>query len=371
MSLVVRKPVAEDAVQAVRKDEGKSGPGKTAKLIDLLIKLHDTEQNQMASPLSDVKYPDYRGLYVDKFDKILASPLKVNALLEWCNNYDFNALSLYDLGTILDKKALRSALPSFLSKVHAAGITSIAAVRGRGNDFDLVQRFEAEENHFDVYNMEREWWNGACTFTEYIEGLKIMYAKAKSKGHKAEEYIGYLRDPEDIKQQPRKLIAKANKLIKKAKKMSNEKDKEEAETEANKMIAKANELKETSLMMAKELVRYSHRTLVHVYTKTPNFEYARERLEFIAQAAEELAAENSEKKLPHEVVVLFSAETKVNGAGDFMGDYYRNNGRLSFQKAYFEFKKEYDKYFSNQRSISLVGYQVFAYSHAKEAQSSN
>ncbi|GAA4396367.1 hypothetical protein GCM10023187_04430 [Nibrella viscosa] len=259
----------------------------------------------------------YKGVYIDGFATILGNATKENTLLDWCVKHGFNAISVYDLNTIM-ANGRYAQLAKFNKKAHATyGIAQIAAVRGTAANFTQNAQYDAGrtdlQERFDVYNLENEWWNNgpACDFgcyTGILQSLKST-AKAANPPMISEAYIGWFLNPTG-----------------------------------------------QDLYQASTLVSNLDRILVHDYRKAPDFGYMQERLSYLGRAAQ------SQNRVM-DVIVLFSAESA------FMFNYYSTKGQnKTFGDAYAAIVTQFNAAnFDGKANIRLIGYQVFAYSFAKSA----
>jgi hypothetical protein len=258
----------------------------------------------------------YKGLYVDQFNTILGDTTQENNLLRWCNKYGFNAISLYDLNTILGNSR-DNQLASFIKKARTQySIAQVAAVRATTANFTQNATYDASRvdlnERFNVYNLENEWWNNgaSCNFTCYTTILQAMKQKAKAANPAivTEAYIGWFQNPTKPAQQAPVLITNLDRL------------------------------------------------LIHDYRVAPDFVYMKDRLSYIGQAAQS-------KGKVFDIIVLFSAESA------FMGNYFSITGQnKTFDDAYTELVNQYNaSTFTGKANVRLIGYQIFTYSLAKSA----
>jgi hypothetical protein len=262
----------------------------------------------------------YRGLYVDDFANILGNANKEDSLLNWCQRNSINAISIYNLITILQNTSVNNPmLASFVKRAKLQyGIKQVAAIRGSATGFtqtmSLYNNSRADTlERFNVLNLENEWWNNGttCDFSCYCGDLTCMKSCSGSCSPKliAEEYIGWLRNPA------------------------------------------AQEAAQCSTLIAN-----SDRILIHDYRSAPDFNYMKSRLNYLG-----LEAKKVSKIFP--VIIIFSAENS------FMGNYYSVSGlNHSFDDAYADIVSQYNAAsFSGKNYINIIGYQIFAYSYAKTA----
>ena len=261
--------------------------------------------------------PAYRGIYVDGFNAILGNTVLEDSLLNWCVSNNVNALSLYDLNTVMGNERYTD-LALFMQKARVTyGVNQVAAVRGTAANFQQNTSYDASRTNlnerFTTYNLENEWWNNgpACDFNCYTSILQTMSNKARAASPRitTEAYIGWFQNPTG-----------------------------------------------QDLQQAKTLVRWLDRILVHDYRPNPQFGYMQSRLSTIGKAAQ------SQNRVM-DIIVLFSAEP------EFMQDYYSVSGQNhSFDDAYTDIMNQFNAAtFTGKSNVRLIGYQVFAYSFAKQA----
>lgn len=259
--------------------------------------------------------PAYRGIYINDFEFILGNISKEDSLLNWCKKRKFNAISLYDLGTIFDNPANTIPLANFIKKARKKYNFSVAAVRGGNNSLTQTHQFNIGQTdllkRFNVFNLESEWWNNEVSWPTYIGYLGTLdsLTTISSPAIIAEEYIGWFRNPLGM-----------------------------------------------DSIMAAELVKKSDRILFHDYQSAPSLGYCQSRLEYIGKAA---AAQNK----TIDIVVLFSSEPT------FMYNYFSITGlNKSFEQAFYTFKNQYTTTsFPGKSNLKLVGYQIFTQTTSRQA----
>jgi hypothetical protein len=260
--------------------------------------------------------PAYRGVYINNFLEILGDTRKEDSLLVWCVENGFNAISLYDLNTVMADERF-SSLGRFIRKTRSVyGIDQVAAVRGSRRNFIQNARYDAsrtdKNERFTVYNLENEWWNSDdCDFNCFVGHMKSMRSTQAGleKPVIAEAYIGWFRNPAGQEMQ-----------------------------------------------QADSLVHWLDRIMVHAYRSIPQLSYMQDRLEFLGKAAKK-------QNKVMDVILLFSAES------DVMFDYYSETGdNYTFDDAYADMVLQFNAaQFEGKSNIRIVGYQVFAYTWAKAA----
>ncbi len=167
----------------------------------------------------------YRGLYVDGFDKILGNPILEQQLLDYCKKNSFNALCTYKTKDI--HKQINITNPNKGGKILASfikrakqnyGIESFAMSSERYETFkNIVAEYNRSRidtiERVNVFNFEFEFWNrhstapGGYYCKQYLEaancdcdssGAFVYYRKelrridslAHATGVKSEIYVG-------------------------------------------------------------------------------------------------------------------------------------------------------------------------------------
>lgn len=259
--------------------------------------------------------PTYRGIYINDFEFILGNKVKEDSLLKWCKKRKFNAISLYDLGTIFDNPANIIPLGNFIKKARVNYSLSVAAVRGGNISLNQTHQYNIGQSdlmkRFNVYNLESEWWNNEVSWPTYVGYLGTLdsLTSISTPAIIAEEYIGWFKNPIGL-----------------------------------------------DSIMAAELVKKSDRILFHDYQSAPSMGYCQNRLEYIGKAA---AAQNK----IIDIVVLFSSEPS------FMYNYFSTTGlNKSFEQAFYNFKNQYAaSNFSGKNNLNLIGYQIFTQTTSRQA----
>ncbi|MCK4306782.1 T9SS type A sorting domain-containing protein [candidate division WOR-3 bacterium] len=133
--------------------------------------------------------PRERGLYVDGFENILGSVSVENTLLAFAQNNSFDYLALYGLHLV----SMGNNLSNFIAKAkNTYEIKEVGACGENNSFFDNVAQFNTNySNHFDVLNLELEYWNGAASFSEFLNTLQHMRTLADNQGLKIEAYLGW------------------------------------------------------------------------------------------------------------------------------------------------------------------------------------
>lgn len=288
----------------------------------LFVACEKIEINTEATPVHSAgrieATPQYRGVYVNAFDKMLGNVAAEDSMLNWCKANGFNAISLYSLNAVMGDQRFTS-LARFMKKARTGGygITQIAAVRGSSNNFTQNANYDNSrtdlDERFNVYNLENEWWNNgpSCNFGCYTTILQFMGQKALAANPKIirETYMGWFHNP-----------------------------------------------KNQELQQAKTLVQNLDRLMVHDYRTAPSFGYMQSRLSFLGRAARNLGR-------VIDIIVIFSAEP------EFMQNYFSTTGQnKTFDDAYAEIVAQHNAAtFDGKDHIRIVGYQIFQYSLARQA----
>ncbi|MCB0506757.1 MAG: hypothetical protein R2739_10460 [Chitinophagales bacterium] len=266
------------------------------------------------------RLPEYRGLYVNKFDTILGDTAKENNLLRWAKRENFNALTLYGLSKIVSEPSIYNTLAAFILKAKTDyGFKEVNATRGKASDFtNYVNAYNNSRTNtaerFNWANLEREFWNGDNTFTYSFLQLQQMknWGLTQTPVVKTEEYIGWLRDSSGAQTTPARRIE-----------------------------------------IADSLVMVVDRMLIHDYQQNVSFGYVEERLDTLGQRA------IAQGKIL-DVAIIFSAETPT-----YSGAYFSTH---PFVDAYnIIYNANSAATYPGKAGIRLVGYQIYNYSHARNA----
>ena len=254
----------------------------------------------------------YQGIYIDKYAEMAGDVAKENDLLRWCQNYHFNVLTLYGMGTVLRSPKLHPALADFIRRAKTSyGIKQVSAVVTKAATVtSLIDPYNNDRGNsrgrLDYTNLELEWWNKAADFETYDADLQQMqeWGRRQSPAVPNEEYIGWFKNPEG----------------------------------------------EDSLMAAR-LVQHSARILVHGYQKSFTFSYLQSRLDWIGRAARAQG-----KIMP--VIIIFSPKQ------EFSYDYFAGH---SFDDAWQWVTAAFrDAQFPGKDNIQLIGYQIYNQTYARQ-----
>ncbi len=184
---------------------------------------------------------EIRGLYVNRFYKIIGNKAKTNELLNYAKKHNFNYLLLYSTRTI-DKNlfSLKDSIASlplanFIYRAKTEfGIKQIGAIREGVSGFkNLVAYNKIYDKNplkkFDVFNLEFEFWNKTVikesycksdlrqlyygcnvrgAFKYYMENLKKLYELCQQNNIICETYIGH-----PTRRQSKKLINYTDRVL--------------------------------------------------------------------------------------------------------------------------------------------------------------
>jgi hypothetical protein len=265
------------------------------------------------------QYDLYRGVYVDRFDRLLEDTAESRAFLQWAQRNNIRHLSCYDLYTVLSKQELTDKLVAFMKVAREQyDILSFDAVAASAAFLiDKVYAFNIAHKEegiiFSSFNLEREWWTEEVSFTSHTRNMQQLRTFISDSsllpGLSLETYIGWFG-----------LVGTS---------------------------------KETEAM---SLIQYADVISVSAYQKNPRFSYLRSRLEELAKAA-------SQTHKKQDIVILFSMEE------DFSGKYSR---RKSYQQMYDALMEEYNSYIRSreghtmEKYLNIKGWKVFAQSYARK-----
>lgn len=261
----------------------------------------------------------YRGVYVDRFDKLLQDTSGSRRFLIWAQQNHIQHLSCYDLYTVLSSRDLTARLVDFMQlakqgyqvRTFDAVAASAEFLIDKVYPFNLA--YVSKDIGFSGFHLEREWWTEEVTFISHRENMErlSLFIRDSSAigGLSLETYIGWFG------------LAHTSK-----------------EEEAN------------------VLIRYADVISVSAYQKHIHFSYLRSRLEELAKAAE-----RAHKK--QDIIILFSMEKA------FSGQYSRKH---SYQEMYDKLMKEYMQALKKgdidphaAAYLNIKGWKVFAQSYAR------
>ncbi len=108
---------------------------------------------------------------------VLGDVAKEAHLLDFARTHEITTLTLYDLGSILDDRALSEALIAFAARARAAGILRLEAIGAAdAAAWDRIAAFQRTHGTFDGLVTEIEFWNGDVTFAELTRLLDDLRA---------------------------------------------------------------------------------------------------------------------------------------------------------------------------------------------------
>lgn len=108
--------------------------------------------------------PPVRGMYVNFIQSWLGDTLEENKILNYCNSYYINYVTIYDLNLLSWNSTQKNQLASFISRAKTRfGITQIGAA---GETYNFFKNYIVPYNtsrslateRFDVFNYEFEFW---------------------------------------------------------------------------------------------------------------------------------------------------------------------------------------------------------------------
>jgi hypothetical protein len=263
--------------------------------------------------------PQYHGVYIDRFDKLLADTAESREFLKWAVRNDIQHFSCYDLYTILSNKELTARLTGFMElatrNYHIVTFDAVAAsaVFFIEKVYPFNLQYASRGIGFQGFNLEREWWTSDVTFASHRDNMqqlqKFIRDLSAIRNLSLETYIGWFG------------------LVQTSK-----------ETEA----------------MA--LVQYADVISVSAYQKHLRFSYLKSRLEELAKAAEQ-----THKKQP--VILMFSMEPAFSGKYSRKHSYQEMYDKLMAEYAHALARGEIDARVA--KYLEIKGWKVFAQSYAR------
>ncbi|MBF0362858.1 MAG: hypothetical protein HQK49_17700 [Oligoflexia bacterium] len=168
----------------------------------------EDKKDKKSSTLADIIEQELnkhktRALYINRFHKILGDKDQEDLLIRCIKGLDINAVSIYDLTTIIDggeKKA--QALSDFIIKLKKNGVHLVEAIVGNESAFEMIKKFQTNklEGKFNAINVEKEFWNEKVlekrqyVFNDYLKLLKRI--KNELPTLSLSTYIGFPDDNE-------------------------------------------------------------------------------------------------------------------------------------------------------------------------------
>jgi len=279
----------------------------------ILVQAFDTDENYSETTEWSVTVANKRrGLYVDKFDLILANPNAIQRLLLFTKAHGFDYLVLYDIHKVFNS-SLQAELSVFINLAKAQyGVREVGIAGETEVFFDQVEAYNLNfTGKCDVLNLEYEYWNNS-DFGGFIDRLTHMRTIANLQGLAVEAYIGWL-----------------------------------------------NSDTATTASQAESIASLVDRLLVHAYRAGPDdtYAYSRERLRVLAGTG-----------IPIEIWPIFSAEHPLDDieGNNFMGNWFSNHNNTlngAENKYTGDFQSDTETW---TNSIAITGFQYFTYSVLEE-----
>lgn len=247
------------------------------------------------------------------YEDILGNTTKENDVLTFMVQNDFDALSFYDLYTILSSESLKTSLSSFIEAARACGVVEMNAVGAVDSDFQKIKTYQGEyPGHFDGVVVESEFWNASnvqSAFTSFIsllQYIRTLDIQNNGKSATVSVYLGWLDAITDTPEQE----------------------------------------------AADQIAQYVDRVYLHCYVKNANstFPYCHGRIQDFVNTGKSL-----------QFYPIFSAEgTEYNaGGGGFMGDWLAANSLNSAESIFYNaYEPIYGKSTDN---FKLSGYEYYEY----------
>lgn len=260
----------------------------------------------------------YHGVYVNRFDELLADTADSRRFLEWAVKNDIRHLSCYDLYTILSNRDLTEKLAAFMEQAtrqyHILGFDAVAAsaefLMNKVYAFNI--QFASRGIGFSGFNLEREWWTSEVTFASHRDNMQQLqqFIRDSAGNVSLETYIGWFGLVHTSKEEE-----------------------------------------------ASALIRYADVISVSDYQKHIHLSYLQSRLEELAKAA-------ARKGKKQDIVILFSMQRTYSG---------KHSRKHSYQEMYDKLMKEYQQALRKGEMDPLVaqylnikGWKIFAQSYARK-----
>lgn len=149
----------------------------------------------MALAASTYSLPQLFGLDIDNFDVILSSTTKTDELVNYLSSKGYTQANLYNLHQVLGSTTLKTKLAAFIPRLHAKGI-KVGAIRSSYSSFKTtIDWCTSTGLWFDELNLEKEFWNGDGTFSDWLLQLDQTNIYANSKQVRSKflltAYIGW------------------------------------------------------------------------------------------------------------------------------------------------------------------------------------
>lgn len=283
------------------------------------------------SPPAHANPLTYRSLYVDGFDSILGDVQQEYDLLNFLNRNEFSEIALYGLYPILKNDsgyALRSQnLRNFIRNAKEKyGIQAVKGIGCLNSDFDSIGEYNNSSSSIERFSgivSEYEYWNPhqpeGGNIDTFVSLLSHMRSVADQQNMTVEAYLGWLGTSTDKQDEATRIAEKADIVY------------------------------------------------LHAYRADPykTYGYIQDRLAVFSKV------KNGIRIRP-----IFSAEWRPleicsqphkTGVDNmcFMGKWYEHNPMRSAENIFMDFY--YSESADLPGTVTMDGYQYFAYSHLKSA----
>ena len=112
---------------------------------------------------------------------ILQSSAKEDALLTFVVNNQIDALTFYNLHSILRSRRLSARLSAFIQAARDCGVVEMNAVGAVSGDFDAIRVYQSQHSgRFDGVTVENEFWNAGSEITPSFNSLIAMLKHIRS-----------------------------------------------------------------------------------------------------------------------------------------------------------------------------------------------
>lgn len=272
----------------------------------------------------------YKGLYVDAFDKILGNKIKEDSLLNYCKTNGFNALTTYKTKDIAVKYKITqvskgaNVLAAFIKRAKSDyAIVSFAMSSEQVSTFANIvavynnSRKDTTER-VNAFNFEFEYWNPHSTAADGYYCKKYLKAAGCSCDTSG-AFLFY-----------RKQLAELSKLA----------AKQQVKLEV--YVGKPTE------GQAQVIAKLINRLLLDCYLKDPakGYKRATQRLSYFNSAGTKL-----------QVIPIWGS------TNEFMGDWQKQH---ALKEADTLFLNEFQKELSSYPNLRIVGFQWYKYSTMKK-----
>ncbi len=142
----------------------------------------------------------YKGIDINNFDQVLASSSSSSTILNYIATKKFNAVNLYDLSTVFGSSTLKAKLPAFIKNLRSRGVITVGAIRSKYSSFKQTIDYCRSQGDpgawFNELNLEKEYWNGNGTFSQWLAELDSTVSYLNSLALRAKflmtAYIGWM-----------------------------------------------------------------------------------------------------------------------------------------------------------------------------------